>query len=1193
MPPIDKLLSQYSAPVRSWPGEEDLDAEAYANWRAANPPKLQTEGGSIDKGDLLPIVRYPTETKSPSEWQSSSDVMRQLDDGWRVEPFSRLTAPFKSMAEAWRTQPVLGPMVRPSQMRPEVLDQMSSDAMTVAGTGMTGGFGRAAAGATLPAGTAELGIFGGRKARTADLDALARAEEMTRLGAPREDVWSQTGWFTGPDGKWRFEIDDSGAKALDPFNEPGLLDIHQRADPNTAGNTNPVALHLDDILPHEELYKAYGYSDVPNVGFDKMRARGTYDPSQDHITLNNDYVLEPNFGRSTLLHELQHAVQRREGTATGGNPSQFDYTHVPGTAVDTSAIDDLIRSVGFRRPDDTVDARSYLNALFDQVKSHPSHSIDDTFRIADEMKRIDKMRISPEQQYRRLAGETEARAVQARQDLTPEQRRARAPWLDYDVPEKDQIVRFGSGEGASANSRAQAVPFDRLPAEVKQDIAGWVTDNIPAVRADVRGMPEYAVQHLEGLVQGQPLGVRVFDMPIAEIKGFDRVPSDAAVSRYQGMLAESEAPPILMDGDRFVDGGHRLEAYRRAGRTTIPAVDIGPILRMNWDNWLAGVADDPSFPVVSRVSSSPNLMASIDPLSMAMGSAPPRSIDPLGYYSPTLEAALKLSQNKGTPEQMLAQLKKAGAKDSEIEVSGLKKMFEGKKAVTKDEIVKALEEGKVGLQEKIYGRNNDYVDNYVREAMGTGVSEAEAREWASRAATREGMHDTKYSNYSLDPQNPTYREVVLHLPDKTDAQLDAFMKRVPGGDEFGAVERFIRDNPEFVAERDRLVAARENVFRSGHFDEPNIVGHMMVSETRLPDAVVFGPGARERVGAQIARATGARSLDDITKAHVEQAIASGAVPQNEALYFAQKQGIRGLPAAESPRVLTLDQVQSDWGQKLRDGGVRDEAKVVALKAKFDEASAIESKIVQDFQAAAPEGDRIKNYVPDARDRLSQMSATGDPIGQAWRQAWNDRNLFAAELRTAQAASPGHPLVNTTDQWLNTTLRRAIRMAAEEGQDYIAIPSGNTVLGYNPGQEKGMLGFYGGLPEEMQGVMSTLKSAAGKSPNEPVINTLPPKVIDALAEAGILDKKKIEGISTARVLKQAESRFQGIVPKNLGALLQKLDKNTPPPQVIDTLDSPSGATGLGQGFTLFRITPEAKKAAKEGGQPLFRWGGRVN
>jgi len=46
-----------------------------------------------------------------------------------------------------------------------------------------------------------------------------------------------------------------------------------------------------------------------------------------------------------------------------------------------------------------------------------------------------------EQYYKRLAGEVEARAVQKRMDLTPQQRAERAPWLDYDVPIDQQIVR--------------------------------------------------------------------------------------------------------------------------------------------------------------------------------------------------------------------------------------------------------------------------------------------------------------------------------------------------------------------------------------------------------------------------------------------------------------------------------------------------------------------------------------------------------------------------------------------------------------------------------------------------------------------------------------------------------------------------------------------------------------------------------
>jgi predicted GNAT family acetyltransferase len=51
--------------------------------------------------------------------------------------------------------------------------------------------------------------------------------------------------------------------------------------------------------------------------------------------------------------------------------------------------------------------------------------------------------------YTRLAGETEARNVQNRRDFTPEQRRARPPWETQDVPDDQQIVRFGSGKAES------------------------------------------------------------------------------------------------------------------------------------------------------------------------------------------------------------------------------------------------------------------------------------------------------------------------------------------------------------------------------------------------------------------------------------------------------------------------------------------------------------------------------------------------------------------------------------------------------------------------------------------------------------------------------------------------------------------------------------------------------------------------
>lgn len=79
--------------------------------------------------------------------------------------------------------------------------------------------------------------------------------------------------------------------------------------------------------------------------------------------------------------------------------------------------------------------------------------------------------------YNKIAGEVEARAVQARRDLTPEQRRERPPWLDYDVPESQQIVR-SSDSGIMASVRSRTAPNadvkpGTLPDFKDQVVAAW------------------------------------------------------------------------------------------------------------------------------------------------------------------------------------------------------------------------------------------------------------------------------------------------------------------------------------------------------------------------------------------------------------------------------------------------------------------------------------------------------------------------------------------------------------------------------------------------------------------------------------------------------------------------------------------------------------------------------------------------
>lgn len=68
--------------------------------------------------------------------------------------------------------------------------------------------------------------FGGENARRADLDALEQAKKMELQGVAADTIFRETGWFTGADGKWRFEIDgrtweDLLEEKIDTDKEPG------------------------------------------------------------------------------------------------------------------------------------------------------------------------------------------------------------------------------------------------------------------------------------------------------------------------------------------------------------------------------------------------------------------------------------------------------------------------------------------------------------------------------------------------------------------------------------------------------------------------------------------------------------------------------------------------------------------------------------------------------------------------------------------------------------------------------------------------------------------------------------------------------------------------------------------------------------------------------------------------------------
>lgn len=142
-------------------------------------------------------------------------------------------------------------------------------------------------------------IMAGPRAKIADLAKLAKAKSLIAAGTDKEIVRKATGWFMGKDGKWRFEIDDSGA-----FFDPELV----RAGKNT---------YLKYVLDHPLLNKAYPEL-MKKLRFLRSgkykKGEALYDDILKRIETSKKPTLED------VMHEIQHAIQRYEGFSTGSSP---------------------------------------------------------------------------------------------------------------------------------------------------------------------------------------------------------------------------------------------------------------------------------------------------------------------------------------------------------------------------------------------------------------------------------------------------------------------------------------------------------------------------------------------------------------------------------------------------------------------------------------------------------------------------------------------------------------------------------------------------------------------------------------------------------------------------------------------------------------------------------------------------------
>lgn len=293
--------------------------------------------------------------------------------------------------------------------------------------------------------------------RTFRMDNLSVAKDMEKNKKKAKAIKMATGWERGADGKWRYEMPD--AKIKDTM-DVGGGHIVKRYEDDMLWNGGK----LSEVIDAPELFKAYPQLKGVRIDTDAimndMPSHGEYDSKTNTITIHAD---ELKYMNDILNHEIQHAIQDIEGFAKGGSPRL-----VRGEV--KKRFDEVTKQIKQLRAEGKEDE---AKALIEKNRGlYNAYTKNDDFNS-----------------YKSLAGEVEARNVQERMNMTPEERRKTLAESTEDVARKDQIF-LGVGD-VSFSLRDMADGKESGAADMAEDLKSLNTpDEVDdAIKTAIDDMP--------------------------------------------------------------------------------------------------------------------------------------------------------------------------------------------------------------------------------------------------------------------------------------------------------------------------------------------------------------------------------------------------------------------------------------------------------------------------------------------------------------------------------------------------------------------------------------------------------------------------------------------------------------------------------------------------------------------------------
>lgn len=341
------------------------------------------------------------------------------------------------------------------------------------------------------------------------LDNLNVARQMEGAKKDVKAIKMATGWERGADGKWRYEIADSKLNDMMDVDGKGKMVKRHKEDMLwTSGK-------LGEVVVAPELFKAYPKLKDVRLETDSIMnnlpSNGEYNAKTNTITIHAD---ELKYLDSILNHEIQHVIQDLEGFAQGGdskhirkvlermineNQEASDYAKdklkewvtltmaadrlsdlykqyinsdnewLKNKAIESywDAMNELdnneqstltndypdgtareIAESGYHVDEAEKELRRLAKETKESIPEGNNSALDLVSKLTDALENNDDYNL-----YRKLGGEVEARNVQSRMGMSPEERRKTLAEETEDVARKDQIFLYG-GSVSMMGSRA-------------------------------------------------------------------------------------------------------------------------------------------------------------------------------------------------------------------------------------------------------------------------------------------------------------------------------------------------------------------------------------------------------------------------------------------------------------------------------------------------------------------------------------------------------------------------------------------------------------------------------------------------------------------------------------------------------------------------------------------------------------------